>query len=69
MGSGASLAISLSKKRHPGCSYPFAANAKSVEHPAEENVITEKANKARLAGTVVGIVVLILALLFKRILR
>jgi len=31
--------------------------------------MTEKANKARLIGMVVGIVVLILALLWKRILR
>jgi hypothetical protein len=32
-------------------------------------MMTEKANKARLIGMVVGIVVLILALLWKRILR
>jgi hypothetical protein len=31
--------------------------------------MAEKANKARLIGTVVGIAVLILALLWKRILR
>jgi hypothetical protein len=31
--------------------------------------MTEKANKARLIGTLLGIVVLILALLWKRILR
>jgi len=31
--------------------------------------MTQKANKARLVGTVLGIVVLILALLWKRLLR
>jgi len=32
-------------------------------------IMTEKANRARLIGMVVGIAVLILALLWKRILR
>jgi hypothetical protein len=40
-----------------------------VGQPAQEHVMTEKANKARLIGTMVGIGLLILALLWKRLLR
>ena len=44
-------------------------SAQSQSAKADETPMTEKANGPRLIGMVVGIVVLILALLCKRILR